>query len=573
MLFAKDLKVALAAVIAAVGLLGFNVAHATVYIDADADADEYTRVVNFASEEWDGGEATATTTNSFDVRVKSIDALLEPGKSYYLRFQLMGGMTFAKDPAEPTIDGTYLDGSTTFGVTGGTPATAVTQRASQGEEDDTYGIWRFSVRPDGVSTGGTINEGVGAESWNVLFSLGVDSINLPTGSGIDGETCYEIELSVWDDFGDARENQQAAAASEALIRKSTDLACLVPVVSAALSMPQELTASVDSDFRRFLGDATSGTLATLTVTVLKEREVTEGDNEVTLPILNPADGEAITAADVLGSGVEFTVEGDFSLSGAFGFGEFKLGTADLDRYGGGPPGDDDAEALAEAVAASADGIQNLTTFVQGSVTTEGAHAFTVNVAGNAGDENPYSQIGVGQYSADWEIAANGIEGMAANAGSIKRDGTTVRIGYLTTAVSFAPAREDADGDPLYLGDDGSSYLGTSGYNQRLVITNHGAIAARVTLGSFVAEEVDGAASTVTVLDQEHDDATDDVWVTEVPAETQLVTPVAQIISISPRSRAAAIFTAAAKEDLVSVFTTQVTLPEGQTDTVRYWPLQ
>ena len=563
MLFAKDLKVALAAVIAAVGLLGFNVAHATVFTTPEEG--ETSDVVYFAAEAYpailpappsqSGGVPKATSTHNYDVADNLIDVLLQEGGDYYIRFDLTGGAEFAADPAAPAIHGFLADGSNT--AFNDVP----TRRARQGQQGDTVGIWTFRVRVEGAISGGDIADGVNAGSWRVGFGLGTEGVRFPRNVSATGRTCFNVILSIWDDFGDARaanvDGGDLADAASALQAGKATLACFLPTVSAAFAMPQTLTASVASDFRRFLGATpTMGTLGTATVTVKK----TEGTRD----ILNPADAEKITAADVL-KRVSFTFdeaeEGIFTHSRPFEFGEFKLGAGGLARYGS------DGTALTAAVAATAMGKANTAT-VRGSA-GEGTHAFTVNVAGNltaaqltaaqatdADAMNPYSQIGAGQYSAKWLIVlpndATTGAGMSANAGKIQRDGTTVRVGYLTTATEFGSAGR--------------------GHNQRLVISNHGTIDSEVTLREFVVE--DGAT-------------VPEPWTMVVEGGQQVVVKVADILTIGgcrvdldddgecPQgyNRTAATFTAAARGDQISVFTTTVTLPEGQTDTVRYWPLQ
>ena len=61
------------------------------------------------------------------------------------------------------------------------------------------------------------------------------------------------------------------------------------------------------------------------------------------------------------------------------------------------------------------------------------------------------------------------------AGKIRRDGTSVRIGFLTTATGFGGARSWQDG-------------AMGSYNQRLTIVNHGSNAAEYRLGDFAAED-------------------------------------------------------------------------------------
>ena len=132
------------------------------------------------------------------------------------------------------------------------------------------------------------------------------------------------------------------------------------------------------------------------------------------------------------------------------------------------------------------------------------------------------------------------------AGSIKRDGTEVRLGFLTTATDFGADRD------VWEGWTGGSY------NQRLIITNHGSVRATYTLGKFAAE--DG----VTVTAGPRATGT-------IPANTSVVIKVSELITIVGGARTSATLTMRATEDNVSVMTSQVTMPEGQTDTVRYHP--
>ena len=537
MLFAKDLKVALAAAIAVVGLLGFNMAHATVYITPSAS--ENSDPVYFAAEAYrgvtlpmgvnatKGRTVTASSTNSFTVVDNAIDVLLNSGENYYVRFELKGaaGFAFAKDAPLPTA----------------TAGTLTFIRAQDGRAGGAVGIWRVSSTSTDAEAG----------SWGVSLAIEADGITLPRFPSATVESCYEIELSVWDQLGDAKENL-----AEALQKASAKLVCLTPTVSASFGSPQMFTADVAENFRRFTGATpTGGTLGTASIATTLTKKLGVGTSARTLFVLNPADGMRATAADVL-TRVDYTFSGEFSNSGAFSFGEFTLGGGALARY------DSEDKAISAAVGATAAGKTGTVT-VRGARATVGDHPFVVNVAANDATKatNSYSQIGAGTYSVAWQVVLPGETtaaratppGAAENAGQIKRNGTTVRVGYLTTATGFGAAGSNRS------------------YNQRLVISNHGNSDATVTLGDFVVE--DGA---------EMPDAV--TWT--VPGNEKLVVPVAEAITIGgcrvamvgddcarPFSRAAATLTATIKESDISVFTTTVTRPEGQTDTVRYWPLQ
>ena len=594
MLFAKDLKVALAAVIAAVGLLGFNMAHATVYITPDDSegSTEISKVVYFAAEAYhalptgtdaDAGKSvTASSTTDFAVIDNSIEVLMDANFSYFLRLELFGPgcdrMTgdgcpqFGADVPVPTVTGEDTDGNA---VTTGDIAVV---RAQAGRDGDYYGIWRLRVADD---------EGFAAGGWNVSFALktteadpddDVGVLRLPRnlypapamGEDPDppAEKCFSVELSVWDQFGEARENR-----AEALVKNDAGLVCTTPTVSASFRDPQDLTASVAAIFRRFTG--ATPTMGTLATAVIDEPDFNAGTTEAPNTVLNPADGSPATLADVLDR-VDYTFSGTFSTGGPFSFGEFYLGAGaslpPLSRF------DADGEPITSAAAKTTDGLLDTNTVV-GSVSTVGGHPFRVDVTANdVGDEtNPYTQIGAGTYSVTWQVVWPGEaaatsgwrtpEGMlplgnVLDAGMIMRDGTSVRVGYLTTATDFGTT-------------------GDQSYNQRLVISNHGSVDAVVTLGDFVVEEGAEAPTPVNI---------------SVPANTAVVRRVAKdeadpmdngLISIggcrveldddgnclNPHTRAAATLTATVREGDISVFTTTVTRPEGQTDTVRYWPLQ
>ena len=559
MLFGKDLKVALAAVFAAVGLFGFNMAHATVYITPSTMERANNKPVYFAKEAFrsitmaDGmrsvmASSTRAAGTDFTVADTAIDAFLAPvagGSNYYLRFDL-GDMAFADDAPDPVVSITAI-GSTS-------PSPASVTRAARGLEGHRFGIWLFEAPAAGSTAG----------DWGVSFPIAADGISLPAGAPVTGgPTCFSITLGVYDSYQDARLN------SNALMSGSAPLACLVETVKVSFANPQTLEASVAEAFRKFTGTANGGTLGTAKI------EMTEMVGDTV--ILSPDDGMAIARADVL-TRVEYTFseskDDEFDHSGPFQFGNFTLGGGALARY-------DSEDELLTAVAdddttkAEAEAVVNANTVTVGRhLTALGNHAFAVDVSGNPPPAtvppappamNPFSAIGEGTYAVSWQVVIPGDSatrrarsaGSAANAGKITRDGTTVKLGYLTTATEFA-------------GRAGA------GYNQRLVITNHGSLNAEVMVGDWVVE--DGAQAPA------------EPWTAVVPANQQLVTRVAGeggVIGdnvgcrmmdddgdcVAYFNRAAATLTATAKASDVSVFTTTVTKPEGQTDTVRYWPLQ
>lgn len=575
MLFAKDFKTALAAVIAAAGLLGFGTAHATVILSHQATVAAASNPVYFAAEAWPGAyaagstaggdvsldaSAVATTTSyTFGTEYRGVDSALFDGERYFVRFELSGGAAFGAGFSGNHPQLTYTSPNA------GETVYVGTQRVSGGQTSDTFGVWAFEVdegdSDDGLSgpASGDIAIDTSLNSGDLTISLhrnhlNTNGIRLPRNQSTISTTCYTMTAKLFDNQSGARRNDEEHELASA---KGTML-CFVPTVSASVSAPQELTASVATNFRRFLGSSpTSGRLATANVGVKTMQARGTGTSARMLQILDPADGGPITAADVL-KDVEFTLEGSFAYSQPFEFGEFKLGSATMTRHGS------DGAAISAAANRTAAGKAN-TASVRGKVTAPGSVAITVDVSGNDATKatNVYSAIGQGSYTASWEIdqVDPGTGKLAAQdppegtgpAGSIARDGTTVRIGYLQAVTSLALSNGD-----------------TVGWNQRLVITNHGSAVAEVRLGTF--NEEDGVTVSCRT-DTRWTCGDDEELIFNIEGGMQMVLRVADMITIEGGGRTAGTMTIAADASQVSVATTHVTLPGGQTDTVRYWPLQ
>ncbi len=583
MLLAKDFKTAVAVVIAVAGLLGFGTANATVYLsETSAGGAAASNPVIFAAELYpgilpaspsrEGGSPTATGTLAHTLFVvhEDVDVALLDGERYYLRFDLVGGAKF----------GSGFAGNAS--VYRGSPELRNNAtRVRGGRDGDDHGIWTVSVdgaesNDDAAGQGGgstddpVIDETLTAGEWNVDLGGGtfrnMGGIELPRGLSATERTCYSIRFRVYDELVSARN------ALESIVDAQAVLTCFVPTVSASVTGPQTLTASVAEGFRRFTGDSpASGTLATAKVTVAKTFAWTRASvppARAMLPIQNPADGDVFADADVL-KDVEFSLTGTFTHSSPFGFGEFKLGSTTMTRLDAdGDPLTADANKTAEGKASTAS--------VMATVTAAGEMAISVDVSGNnaSSDENVYEAIGAGSYMAAYEIdqvdpgKGQGTEqnpegGSAIKAGTINRDGTTVRIGYLQTITEL-----ERDGD-------------TIGWNQRLVITNHGSISADVTLGDFNAEgDAEVMCKAVDPMNSMHMMDGEPMWtcnddndmvMTTIAANSQLVLRVADIIEGA--NRTSGMVTIAQDSSQISIASTHVTLPGGQTDTVRYWPLQ
>ena len=569
MLFAKDFRTALAVVIAAAGLLGFGTAHATVILSHTATVAAQSNPVYFAAEAYPdayaagsraGGDVTVVATSSpsytLETEYQNVDAALFDGERYFVRFELSGGAAFGAGFTNVLPWLRYQ--------IGGADVFIRLQRVARGQTDDTYGVWSFDVDSSTAADTNnpavddtTLGQSLSSGDYTVLIArsdLDTNGIRVPRNQSTISRTCYNMTAKLFDDQAGARRNDEEHVLAEA----TGTLMCFVPTVTASVSAPQTLTASVAANFRRFLGSSpTSGTLATANVAVKTTQSIGAGTTARTVQILDPVDGEQIVAADVL-KNVQFTLEGTFAYSQPFEFGEFKLGSATMARHGS------DGMALAATVARTAAGKAN-TASVRGRLTAPGSVAISVDVSGNDATKatNVYSPIGQGSYTASWQIdqvdpgtgknaAQDPAEGTGPG-GSIDRDGTTVRIGYLQAITSFTNANAE-----------------TIGWNQRLVITNHGSAAAEVRLGAFNEEE----GVTVSCEEDARWTCSDnEELVFDIDAGSQMVVKVADMIDVEGGGRTAGTLTIAADASQVSVATTQVTLPGGQTDTVRYWPLQ
>ena len=587
MILAKDLKVGLATLVATVGLLGFGTASASVLLK-EADEAGVQTPLYFAKEAYLGAlgargglavKASSTADMDGDVNVNNVDVLLELEESYYFRYDLDGPgcdaaaremcPVFAAgfDSARPYIQGNYGDeGSTGFG-----------ERLTRagGGEDDSYAL--YSLRLEGGATDGEGVLGSGglipAGNWSLELAIRDQAyIELPRSVATTGRVCYSITLSIWDDAGEASANSAAGF----IYKVSTDYACLIDTVSVAYAPAAQATATIVSGFTRFLApgadpNATMATLGTATVTVLASVEhpdadaVTPGAQAVTRQIMHPMFGRNIATSDVL-EGVDFRFQSPgFAYSSPFGFGEFSLGAVAGARYVG-----DTAQRAADLgnrTNATGRSTRAATDNMRMSLSAPGAAPFRVNVGANtAANAALYEPtIGQGGYTVSWQIDRPGTQanpaGAAARpAGSIMRDGTTVRAGYLTTATDF----ENADVNDLV--PNSGTFLGS--YNQRLIITNHSARAIEWRLGSFVTE----IGVTATPRADDRWEVENNVAIGTIGARRQIVVKMTDLLEIEGGSRAGGEISLSAAAGEISVVITQVTRPEGQTDTVQLWPL-
>ena len=261
-------------------------------------------------------------------------------------------------------------------------------------------------------------------------------------------------------------------------------------------MPNDLTASVDSSFKKFTGDMTVGHVGSLTIGFNTHRMASGA---------NPVDGlEDIlvggqTATDAANSSVSFM--GDFSFTEKV----FVHGDADCGAPTptGGTPSED------PTLAADADDIRMMEGTGDAAVVTNTTKPVNIDatptdadvaefmtylcimVQGDDTDDKDAPRIpdtdaytAMGSYKA-LENAASGPMGVARMLGEIDRDGTTVHLPYLSTHAKF---------------------------HQRIRMVNRSSAAARYEMEFHGADDVAGMdaigmlpANSITVLSLSDDD--------------------------------------------------------------------
>ena len=572
MLCAKNLKVALAAILGVVSLVGASTAHATINLNPGttaapnlpANMPQYFAAESLFAKSAAAGVVarrattvvvtTATTTGGFSVVAPAIPAgfLLTDG-TYFVRFDLLTGnaTTGSNDATRVAFDAAKIATlgpelyNDTVDNAGDIVSAAVVQTGT-----------RIITLPDGVGViyavpAATVPAGVGRITWD----LPVDAIKARVGSSDEAVTYY-IRMSIWGSRTDSTAARFAANGSSAAIWAGGNaILSTARTLTTNVTMPQEITATVASGFRKFDpvaattsvgGTATQGNLATVTVTFTDMARVGAAMYE----ILNHDDGDRVVIGDVLDR-VEATVVGD-NQAESYNFGEFYLDAncAGTDRM---------TRTVPEGTADTADRV-HISTGLTRNLAVAGTYTFCANVTDNTEEQmrqnadktvdyEPYMQIEPVEYTMTLATKLKDytalVDSKTLSAGEIIRDGTVVRIAYLTTATSFGAARDWQGG-------------ATGAYNQRLVMVNHSSNEVGYELGEFATE--DGVTVEATAM------ATG-----MLAANSSLVLRVRDLIEIMGGGRTSGKLTLVADDDDISVAMVQVTLPEGQTDTVRYHP--
>ena len=590
MLCAKNLKVALAAILGVVSLVGAGTAHAVVNLNPAAANDAGAQL--FAAERIYAlttstavVAATATTTHAtqsgYHIVARGIAAAFEAGETYYLRFDLLEGTdvvmqnmnsfrTGGRNGAPTVSDSDRILAGFNAGITAepllgdaGNSVATSTARLVDRLSPFTNEALIYSVdTPTNIDAG----------SGDLVWALPANAIMV--GLAEVQAKAVAIRLTIWGSRAEARRADSGLGTglgSSAPIWTSDTAAILktVPTLGTSVTMPQELTASVAADFRRFLATGTATTSAT--EGILATANVAVTNTVMMVPVLD-VDAMQVELDDLVTS-VTATVTGTAG-SDAFDFGNFYLG-------------DDCSTATNAMTRVPAMGTTTVTVKTTASLsgtfdgTAEGATAtgasatFCVNVTANtASASSTYEQIeatgynmaleinladGGGKHAIPSDEMGNAVE---RPAGEIKRDGTTVRLAYLTTSTEYGVNREG-----LWAGWERGTY------NQRLTITNYGSAEVDYTLKDFVSEPgvTVGCGSSVPAGVTCTSSAMAGTIVTgTLPARGSVTLRVASVIDImGPSSRTSGTLSLVARPQDIGVATVQITLPEGQTDTVRY----
>ena len=586
MLCAKNLKVALAAILGVVGLMGAGTAHAVIKLvpeDATAAARTTGHAPQYFAAERLAAASTATSTlvmvsatsSGFNVNVPDISAGLEANTTYYIRFDLLDGGGFSggrnstsrsnNDEIAIAFTDALLSAPAPQLFGGAATVTGTLLRVLGRNEAAIYSF------PSGADP---ISRGDGSIAWVINNATGIQvGLSSPT-----EEKTYYLRVSIWNGRGDAERADFENLGSQAPIWSAANTIVMTKrTLTTAVQDDREITATVASDFRRFMPEnsnltgSTGATTAELgklvTAAVTFEDSVRVG----TTPhaVRDHQDGNQIVLAEVLH-------EVNVSVTGSVGVDSYNFGNFFLDPYDGGCSARamTRGAAMGSMVAATATTTASLSNVL--SAATVGAELATIpagadigkhraqfvfcaNVAANTDDQMPvtFERINEVVYTMNLNtelVGHTGTQYMSSGTGAeIVRDGTEVRIAYLTTATAFGGARSWQDG-------------AMGAYNQRLVIVNHGSSAVGYVLGQFAPEAM------LTVAAQAGADLSG-----SIAPRSSTVMRVRDLIQImedgeAVAGRTAAVLTLVGAPDDISVATTQVTLPEGQTDTVRYHPL-
>ena len=514
MLSMKTLRVAIVTIGAALLLgPGFAAAQTTLQ-QLDGAGTAAATAYTYASESLAAGDVDrhytpAGATNPTHFGLKSPGAIaqwlsvatrgrVEANSNVRVRLDLGGGAVFNGQPLN-------FQKNTSATTTGATfvAVRAYADRQEGGSAGDDFVI--FSMGPSDVAID------------DHLFIEVTDAVAVPPGTG-----SYTASIS--------------ASGSDAPGRLggSATIVNVVSALDASVTKAADVIADVGTGFLQFTADtslnAQNTGVARLGMFHAKVASLTSG------MILAADDGEAAAASDVIKAGdtaVGLTVKGDLSI------GAFKIvADAQADAAAGTPNTADCAASGAPAATAKTATKSDLTSTAskpnEGTASrAAGSYELCVDVNDEGTNTTPIPE---GEYTATVSVTGPGTAAQPAVAvddktiGKITRDGTSVRVTYLTASEK---------------------------YNQRLIIVNRGNRDITYNIGEFVMEDgtmVEGTSMATGMI----------------KAKSQGVMRVRDLLNFTAGNmRAAATVTADGTMSSISVATTQVNLEDGSTDTVLY----
>ena len=511
----------------------------------------------------------------------------------YLRLALGGGMVFGRDvrttplswaigarPGEAADCGythqTYSGGTATDTVvapvaytdlyaSGGVSLDTYVSHSSGGRVNDNYVVYSLALAADfdpgtsgDAADDGTIPLAFAMHNASPDPSDPADPANLTdaerTAASLEaaskacdvaaGDTALwvnvghgtETTLAIPDDTGaytatismhsDPDEAQAGTNASAAVAGSATIITALAGRNVEVEAMDQPAVAHVGTSPLPFLWFRDRSTVTGLNnEAVLGMATATIGRED----LLNPNSGNIAGPGDLFTAGsLMFTVEGDLSI------GAFNMDTDMDDACVAAGKATDEDPAMGNVVPDEDDPMMGVLTNADGSTgQNAGTYYLCVQVDTHGPNENPIPATSYDGTITEGFGGTRSRDIASGIIGQIRRNGTTVKLTYLTVAEK---------------------------YNQRLIIVNDGANDARYDIGPFITEE--GTTATPQAMASGM-----------VPAGGQVVVPVADVVSFSSadgrRHRAAATLSMNADVDDVQVATTQVNLEDGSTDTVVY----
>ena len=546
MLSMKTLRVAIAVVGSAVLLLGSGFAAAQTeqrmteqHLDGTTAKGNAPPAVKYAAEllttEITGATLKAVPVESPDatpgddgdsvhrliVTPRRVLDLGEEGSDYntlYLRLELGGGMTF-KSPGLPAA-GNWGQGTFHGNDLVETAGEFATEISAGGGAGETWAVFKVTHGSDvTLNTDRTVG-GETVPLRNSIFINVPDMLAVPAGN--EGDYSATITSYRTSDHAIDKESPTGTVYGSAVIVKVEDgiaaSVCAAGTTGCAAG-GTAVVADVGSPVAPFLWFKDgNGVTNQATLGAASAMAKTSGAGG-TIELTNPRDGSDVTHTDLIEDGsLTFTVEGDFSI-GAFHLSTGGTcppkGTADAPSKGNLMPREDGPadEAMLRG--------QN-----------SGMYKLCVQVDNDGANDAP---IPATKYMGEITLGtgATALKLAEGTIGDIKRNGTTVKLTYLTIS---------------------------SKYNQRLIIVNDSASEAEYSISGFSAEEG------VMV------EALDEASGTIMAGQTKVIR-VENIVDISHPTlnykRTAATLSINADSDDVQVATTQVNLSDSSTDTVLY----